>query len=191
MASKSSSTLQDRLRVLSSQVGGPSTFAALMGIHRGTAYDFLKGVRQPPQARLEKIAAMFPCDLQWLLTGNGTPPVPSAARLQEAKGALKATKDGTLPGSPADEGIFGLGARPGFDMPRGMVRRGRQAKLEVARERVFELVKMKDEAVIVSVLGQPLYDEVKAGRACPSAKLLFALAEALDVKAGWVLGLEE
>jgi hypothetical protein len=162
-----------------------------MGIHRGTAYDFLKGVRQPPQARLEKIAAMFPCDLQWLLTGNGTPPVPSAARLQEAKGALKATKDGTLPGSPADEGIFGLGARPGFDMPRGMVRRGRQAKLEVARERVFELVKMKDEAVIVSVLGQPLYDEVKAGRACPSAKLLFALAEALDVKAGWVLGLEE
>lgn len=76
-------------------------------------------------------------------------------------------------------------------MPRGTIRCRQHAKLEVARERVLELLKMKDEAVIVSVLGQPLYDEVKAGRACPSAKLLFALAEALEVKAGWVLGLEE
>jgi len=191
VASKSSSTLQDRLRVLSSQVGGPSSFAALMGIHRGTAYDFLKGVRQPPQARLEKIAAMFPCDLQWLLTGNGTPPVPSTARLQEAKSALKASKETSQAGNTADKGIFDLGPRPGFDMPRGMIRRGRQAKLEIARERVLELLKMKDEALIVSVLGQPLYDEVKAGRACPSAKLLFALAEAHEVKAGWILGIED
>lgn len=191
MASKRNSTVQDRLRLLSSQVGGPSAFAALMGIHRGTAYDFLAGVRQPPQARLEKIAAMYPCDLQWLLTGNGTPPAPSAQRLQEAKSALKATKEALGAGQPQPGEIFGLGPRPGFDMPRGMIRRGQQAKLEVARERVLELLKMKDEAVIVSVLGQHLYDEVKAGRACPSAKLLFALAESLEVKAGWVLGLEE
>ncbi len=191
MASKRSSTLQDRLRLLSSQVGGPSAFAALMGIHRGTAYDFLTGVRQPPRSRLEKIAAMYPCDLQWLLTGSGTPPAPSAQRLQEAKSALKAAKEAQGSGQPESGDIFGFGPRPGFDMPRGMVRRGQQAKLEVARERVLELLKMKDEAVIVSVLGQSLYDDVKAGRACPSAKLLFALAEALEVKAGWVLGLEE
>jgi len=162
-----------------------------MGIHRGTAYDFLTGVRLPPQTRLEKIAAMYPCDLQWLLTGHGEPPAPNALRVQEAKSALKAAKEAqsSVQAEPGD--IFGLGPRPGFDMPRGMFRRGQQAKLEVARGRVLELVKMKDEAVIVSVLGQPLYDEVKAGRACPSAKLLFALAEALEVKAGWVLGLEE
>lgn len=187
MASKQQSTVQDRLRLLASQVGGPSAFAALMGIHRGTVYDFLNEVRQPPQARLEKVAAMYPCDLQWLLTGAGTPPTPNAARLQEAKATLKAMKLG----QPEPGDVFGLGPRPGFDMPRGMVRRGRQAKLEVARERVLELLKMKEEALIVSVLGQPLLDEVKAGRACPSAKLLFSLAEALEVKPGWVLGLEE
>jgi transcriptional regulator with XRE-family HTH domain len=191
VAVKHQSTVQDRLRLLASQVGGPSAFAVLLGIHRGTAYDFLKGVREPPQSRLEKIAAMYPCDLQWLLTGSGTPPAPSAARLLEAKSALKAAKEINRPGNETDEGIFGLGPRPGFDMPRGMVRRGRQAKLEDARERVLELLKMKDEALIVSVLGQPLYDEVKSGRACPSAKLLFSLAEVLEVKAAWVLGLEE
>ena len=191
MASKRNATLQDRLRLLSSQVGGPSAFAVLMGIHRGTAYDFLTGVRLPPQPRLEKIAAMYPCDLHWLLTGHGEPPAPSALRVLEAKNALKAAKEaqGSVQAEPGD--ILGLGPRPGFDMPRGMVRRGRQAKLEIARERVLELLKMNDEAVIVSVLGQPLYEEVQAGRACPSAKMLFALAEALEVKAGWVLGLEE
>jgi transcriptional regulator with XRE-family HTH domain len=177
--------------MLSSQVGGPSAFAVLMGIHRGTAYDFLKGIREPPQARLEKIAAMFPCDIHWLLTGEGTPPGPSALRIQEAKSALKAKKEARGPGQKEPGNVFGLGPLPGFDMPLGMVRRGRQAKLEVARERVLELLKMKEEALIVSVLGQPLCDEVKAGRACPSAKLLFSLAEALEMKAGWVLGLEE
>lgn len=191
MASKPNSTLQDRLQMLSSLVGGPSAFAVLMGIHRGTAYDFLKGIRQPPQTRLEKIAAMFPCDLQWLLTGDGTPPGPSASRIQEAKSALKASKEALGPGQKEPGDVFGLGPRPGFDLPLGMVRRGRQAKLEVARERVLELMKMKEQALIVSVLGQPLYDEVKAGRACPSAKLLFSLAETLEVKAGWILGIEE
>jgi hypothetical protein len=72
-----------------------------------------------------------------------------------------------------------------------MVRLGRQVRLETARERVLELVKMKGEDQIKQVLGTALYEEVKAGRACPSAELLFALAEALDVKARWVLGLEE
>ena len=76
-------------------------------------------------------------------------------------------------------------------MPLSMVRLGNQVKLESARERVLELVKMKGEDPIKQVLGSALLEEVRAGRACPSAELLFALAEALDVKARWVLGLEE
>ncbi|WP_257306511.1 hypothetical protein [Geothrix campi] len=56
---------------------------------------------------------------------------------------------------------------------------------------MLELVKMKGEDPIKQVLGSVLLEEVRAGRACPSAELLFALAEALDVKARWVLGLED
>jgi len=191
VGSKRSPSIQDRLQTLANQVGGPSALAALLGIHRGTLYDYLAGVRVPPTPRLEKIAAMFPCDPRWLLTGDGEPPVPSAARTHEAKAAAKGVKSGLGFGIVTDPGIFGLGPRPGVAMPLSMVRLGRQVKLESARERVLELVKMKGEDSIKQVLGSALYEEVKAGRACPSVELLFALAEALDVKARWVLGLEE
>jgi len=191
VGSKRSSSIQDRLQTLANQVGGPSALAALLGIHRGTLYDYLAGVRVPPTPRLEKIAAMFPCDPRWLLTGDGDPPMPSAARTHEAKAAAKGVKSGLGFGGANDPGIFGLGPRPGATMPLSMVRLGRQVRLETARERVLELVKMKGEDQIKQVLGTALYEEVRAGRACPAAELLFALAEALDVKARWVLGLEE
>ncbi len=188
MASKGKTTLQSRLKILAAQVGGTSALAGLLGIHRGTLYDYLAGVREVPAIRLEKIAAMYPCDLDWLVKGVGDPPQPSASRTLEAKAAVKAAAGKAV---GPEVGVFGLGPRPGLALPASMVRRGRQVRLEVARERVLELLKMKEETLVVSVLGQPLYDEVKAGRACPSAKLLFGLAEALEVKAGWILGLEE
>jgi hypothetical protein len=68
---------------------------------------------------------------------------------------------------------------------------GRQVRLEAARERVLELMKMYEADEIKKVLGAALYEEVQTGRACPSVELLSELATALGVKAGWVQGLEE
>ncbi len=186
MTSAIKTTVQSRLRVLADQVGGPSALAGLLGIHRGTLYDFLTGVREAPMARLEKIAAMYPCDLQWLLTGRGEPPQPSAARMLEAKAISRAsTSTGLHPGF--SEG----GLRPGLHRRPSSVGRGRQVKLEAARRRVLELMKMYEEEEIKKVLGSALYEEVQAGRACPSLELLSALAAALGVKTEWVQGLEE
>lgn len=178
MAIKTKSTIEARLKLLATQVGGPSALAALLGIHRGTLYDYLAGVREVPATRLEKIAAMYPCDLDWLTTGRGEPPPPSTARTLEAKAASRGD-------------IFGLGPRPGLHMPKAMARTGRQIKLEIARDRVMELIKMYEAEEIKKVLGTSLFEEVKAGRACPSAELLFALAPALGVKQAWLLGFEE
>lgn len=188
VASKGKTTVQSRLKILAAQVGGTSALAGLLGIHRGTLYDYISGVREVPSARLEKIAAMYPCDLEWLVKGVGEPPQPSAARTLEAKAAVRAAAGKSI--SP-EVGVFGLGPRPGLTLPASMARRGRQVRLEAARERVLELMKMYESDEIKKVLGQALFDEVQAGRACPSSELLFRLAEALRVRAGWVLGLED
>lgn len=189
MASDSKTTVQSRLRVLASQVGGSSALAGLLGIHRGTLYDYLSGVREVPKARLEKIAAMYPCDLQWLLTGAGKPPQPSAARTQEAKAAAKGTSSGVGVGRHLRPEGAEPGRRP--DLHPSLVEKGRQVRLEAARERVLELIKMYQADEIKKVLGPALYDEVLAGRACPSLALLADLAAVLGVKPGWVQGLEE
>jgi len=63
--------------------------------------------------------------------------------------------------------------------------------LEAARERVLALMRMHEGDKVLEILGPALYQEVQAGRACPSLGLLAELATALGVKTGWLLGLEE
>ena len=192
MTSTKMATVQDRLQLLASQVGGPSSLAGLLGIHRGTLYDFLKGVRDVPKARLEKIAAMYPCNLEWLADGVGEAPNPNASRTLEAKAAAAAQKNsGQGIGGNATSGGSHPLRRTVLPALTSSVGRGRQVRLEAARERVLALLAMHEGGKVEEVLGSALYQEVKAGRACPSLALLAELAAALGVKPGWLLGLEE
>ena len=67
---------RERLKFLSARAGGVSAFATLVGLHRGTVYDFLNAVapRAVPEHRLESIGARTGCSLEWLRDGSGPAP---------------------------------------------------------------------------------------------------------------------
>ncbi len=72
-------SLAERIREAAKNIGGGSELSRLTDIPRGTLQRYLKNESEPQVSTLIKIANAASVTVQWLITGEGTPPLEKGA----------------------------------------------------------------------------------------------------------------
>ena len=184
MANQAKETVPDRLRLLSTQVGGPAALAGLLGVHRTSLFGYLRG-NPIPTARLHSIAAIYPCSLEWLLEGKGEAPKPSIARTMKAQTSSMSASKRML--ADLVEGEF----KP---HPGGTFQITSKARETVLLAPTLEQLKLaikpEKRELFEEILGQDLTRLVIEGKACPSLDMLALLEPLLGPRLNWILGME-
>lgn len=181
-----------RLRILAEQVGGATALARLLDLHRSTVFDYLSGVREVPAVRFHLIAARYPCDLDWLLYGHGTPPDPDPNRTLEANRPKKRKGDAAV--QPAPVAMKESNWRVTNAILNSTYGAGPDIRLKKAGEQVRALIGMATPETmekIKAVLGPELLQLVLDHRAVPEDHVLAELASSVGVTTVWLTGLGE